>query len=248
MPKHLSIPGRGGNLLVDGKLLEGVDNLALPGSSAPKIPAVSIISESQEFLLDIPNPGAMAFRVDYNPADDLHAKLNAAVGENQQLAFTWRIQGKKVNSIVGLSEISGAGTCDLLTVAGDVGDLKLSSGTGDVPHPGDFLVKTGGGTDNTSDGEKLRVIESDFSVEGKIKLKLGKGQGNPVAFTGAPTVHATVSNWRIDRPAIAARFRGLVDAFGTGGAGGRIVAGQASITISGAVTYYVGTPSLVGVL
>ena len=249
MPDHLTIPGRGGNLLVDGKLLEGAEGFALPGAQAAQIPVQSAISARQAFILDIPSAGVMSFSVYLNPADDLHYELYNALGENTKRTYTWRMQGKHVNDIVTAEEISGAGTVELLTVVGQLGDINLNKGTGDEPHPGDFLVKTGGGTSAASDGEKLRVLETDYSTEGKIKIKLGKGQGNPVAYTAAPTAHASASQWRLDRPAIAARFRGIVQAFPlppTGG--GRVIRGNASITITGDITLHVGTPSLVGVV
>ena len=231
------LPTGGGVLYRAGKLINGVSGIGIQGAAAQEIDTTTLISGKRAYILDVADPGTMAFVMNWNPSDDVHKEMYDSLGSESLAAFEWRAQGKIVNDVNTKQgkELAGELNFSVIAVASGVAKATVdeSATTSVLPNSGDYLKGVGGAAN-------LIVKELDYSTEGSIKYTVVKAaDGTAASASGSATKYTVVT------PAMTAKFQGFVQALPLPNQGrGTVLQAQVQIRITGDMTWTIGNPDI----
>ena len=230
MGQNRILETRGAPLYIGDDLIEGVQQVNIPGPSSQRFPIGDVLDGVRRYSLDLPEPGVATAVIAFNPADPAHLKLLQYLKNNTLVKVTWWVVGKKVNGVntkTGNPIGSATGT---VTAGTGEGLFKWTSFSADQPRVGDILA--------ADSKESLLVTKADYTTAKQItvqKITSGKAVGVPKAET-------TATEYTITQPAEQISFTGQISGLPMGGQ--QTVAAQMSINISGELTLTVGTPDI----
>ena len=232
MGRNRVLETRGSPFYVDGKLLEGVTNVTVPGATAQRFAIGDVLDTTRKYAVDIPDPGSASVVFYFNPGDDLHSELVDFQEDATLVKCEWYVDGKKVNG-VKTKTAETIGTVSVSSLAPITGALKTADvvfGTysNDEPAIGDYLIP--------SSGDNLVVTGMNYTTADNIKLR--------VKTTGTSNISATstAKTYTIKKPAKIVEFTGQIT--GLPMSGQQVVTATMAISITGNVTYRVGSPDI----
>jgi len=215
---------RGGELTVDGVVIEGIRNnapISMGRGAAPDIDTTTIYDTARQNIQDLPDAGVVSFGLLYNPADPTHRKLEQLLDSNDTASFIWSVYGSEDTR----GRIGKTGkTVETITaaIADATGVLSVTAGARSNLKIGDYLIE----------GSNQYIIDG---MDSSGSLVVRKPDGSEISAVSS-------KSYTVKVPAMRKTFEARVVQFPIGG--GVPLGGAVTLRVVGVVTDVVGTPDI----